>query len=480
MLRVWFLLVIMCGLAGVPVPASAAIAGCTDSAPYCDQGEAAMSCEAAKAAVVPPTAPWVWKVAPECIHSSSSKRYYCNASITHPGSGNVVSRFCGYHYYLDSCDKRNVTYPPGDAALNYVPISDCVGGCRVVGESFSSTMGGVTVYGMRNRTYVNEACSVPINANAPIDAQAERQDATKPQPPECTALGAGQTGCKKPNGDYCATASTGKTFCWTPGQEGAQVDGEQAQVKGETGDPVKPPDVAVPDKDWQRKEGHQVAECTASNCKTFNVTNFTTVPQGTAKNSTGDNKPDGSGNTSGNGQNDQGGKDSATDSGNCTTPPVCVGDTLKCLHLRYTWKVQCNTAGNEITAGQGCSEGDVPVCAGSSCKAEAYASVLQQWKQRCALEAMAAGNKARADGIDNGADAGVVDGIWTTPGGNGPLTLRTDLVQVGGNGSLLPEIEIEGQTWNVPQGFFDAIAAVRMVIIAMCTVLAMFIVGRNI
>src|SRR5690606_40719783 len=52
----------------------------------------------------------------------------------------------------------------------------------------------------------------------------------------------------------------------------------------------------------------------------------------------------------------------------------------------------------------------------SSCKAEAYASVLQQWKQRCALEAMAAGNKARADGIDNGADAGVVDGIWITPG----------------------------------------------------------------
>jgi hypothetical protein len=120
------------------------------------------------------------------------------------------------------------------------------------------------------------------------------------------------------------------------------------------------------------------------------------------------------------------------------------------------------------------------VCAGSSCKAEAYASVLQQWKQRCALEAMAAGNKARADGIDNGADAGVVDGIWITPGGNGPLTLRTDLVQVGGNGSLLPEIEIEGQAWNVPQGFYDAIAAVRMVIIAMCTVLAMFVVGRNI
>lgn len=459
--------------------ARAAIDGCTNSAPLCDQGEAISACHARMAQLQTMSPPFEWYEGPECVQSGSMKRYRGNARYRNTNTGNTYDAFFGYFYYGDTCDKRNNSYPPGDSGLNYVPVSDCVGGCKMVGERFTTTAGGVTVYGMRNRTYVNEACAVPTDANAPIDAQAERQDATQPKAPECTALGGGQTACQKPNGDYCATASTGKTFCWTPGQEGAQVDGEDAQVKSKTGEPVKPPDVAVPDKDWQRKEGHQVTECTGSSCKTSNVTNYQTVPAGQAKNSTGDNKPDGTGNTSGNGQQDQG-KDSATDSGNCTSPPVCVGDTLKCLHLRYTWKIECNTKGNEVTAGVGCSEGDVPVCAGSSCKAEAYASVLQQWKQRCALEAMAAGNKARADGIDNGADAGVVDGIWMTPGGDGPLTLRTDLVQVGGNGSLLPEIEIEGQTWNVPQGFFDAIAAVRMVIIAMCTVLAMFIVGRNI
>lgn len=478
----WLLvLALLAGLWFVPSgDARAAIDGCTEHAPRCDQGEAMMSCQASLAAVVPPTPPWEWKEH-ECVHAASTKRYWCKASIRHPTSGNVVDRFCGYHYYSDDCTKRNVTYPPGDMQPALAqPASDCYGGCRVAGTQVTAQVGGITIYGVVDRSYTGETCTTQVDANAPINnAPQEKERESGPKEAECVALGAGQTGCVKPNGDYCATASTGKTFCWTPGQEGAQVDGDTAQVKSKTGEPVKPPDVAVPDKDWQRKEGHQVTECTGSGCKTSNVTNYQTVPAGQAKNSTGDNKPDGTGNTSGNGQQDQG-KDSATDSGNCTSPPVCVGDTLKCLHLRYTWKIECNTKGNEVTAGVGCSEGDVPVCAGSSCKAEAYASVLQQWKQRCALEAMAAGNKARADGIDNGADAGVVDGIWITPGGNGPLTLRTDLVQVGGNGSLLPEIEIEGQAWNVPQGFYDAIAAVRMVIIAMCTVLAMFVVGRNI
>jgi hypothetical protein len=392
-----------------------------------------------------------------------------------------VSSSTTYFVSTRTCQSYNVDFPPGDMQpAQAQPPSDCYGGCKVSGTPVSASTGGITVYGMVNRYYTGETCTKTNDSNAPIDARAEVQKETGPKSPECNALGNGQTACMKPNGDYCATASTGKTFCWTPGQEGAQVDGEQAQVKGKTGDPVKPPDAAIPDKEWQRKEGHQVTECTGTACKTFNVTNFTTVPQGTAKNSTGDNKPDGSGNTSGNGQNEEGGKDSATDSGNCQTPPICVGDTLKCLQLRYTWKIECNTKGNEVTAGVGCSEGDVPVCAGSSCKAEAYASVLQQWKQRCALEAMAQGNKARADGIDNGADAGVAEGIWNSPGGNGPLTLRTDLVQVGGGGPLLPDIEIEGQSWNVPDGFYDAVAAVKMVIVAVCTVIAMFVVGRNI
>ncbi len=384
------------------------------------------------------------------------------------------------------CSTRNTDFPPGDKSANSpIPWPSCVGGCRLTQESISFAQpGGVMLYGRRNAAWLNETC-IPesTSSNAPIDAKTEQP---KPTPPECTALGNGQTACSKSNGDYCATASTGKTFCWQPTETGKKVDAEDAQVKDKAGLPVTPPDTVIQDKDWQRKEGHQVTSCVNGTCTTYNVTNFATVGKGTAKNGTGDNKGDGTGNTTGNGGVSVGGnkdndQDSATDSGSCDTPPVCIGDTLKCLHLKYTWKIECNTKGNEISQGNGCGENDVPVCAGKSCKAEAYASVIQQWKARCAMEALGQGNAERAAGISNGDDAGVVEGIWGGESGGSGLTLRQDLVNVGGGGgSLLPDVEIEGQHWNVPQGFYDAIAAVRMVIIAMCTVIAMFVVGRNI
>ncbi len=100
----------------------------------------------------------------------------------------------------------------------------------------------------------------------------------------------------------------------------------------------------------------------------------------------------------------------------------------------------------------------------------------------CAVEAMGQGMASRAAAISNGDDAGVVEGIWGGESAGAGLKLRQDLVNVGGNGTggLLPDVDIEGQHWTVPSGFFDAIAAVKMVIIAMCTVIAMFVVGRNI
>ncbi|MCC8548755.1 A coat protein [Xanthomonas perforans] len=388
-----------------------------------------------------------------------------------------------------SCSDRNAT-PLADAALSYTEAPSCFGGCAVLGNRFSQANGPVKVYGMTDRMYSGEVCVAAKPSNDIGEVNQEKEDATKPKPPECTALGSNQTACVKSNGDTCATSSTGKTFCWKPSETGKKTDANDAQVKSPKGEPVTPPDIKIPDKDWQRTEGHQQTACVNNTCMTYNVTNFSSVPGGTQKNSTGDNNADGSGNTSGNGKPGSGSggdgkdddKDSATESGNCTAPPMCVGDTLKCLQLKFTWKIDCNTQGNEVTKGDGCSEGDIPVCAGKSCKAEAYAGVLQQWKQRCAVEAMGQGMASRAAGISNGDDAGVVEGIWGGEEGGTGLKLRQDLINVGGNGSggLLPDVEIEGQRWVIPSGFFDAIAAVKMVIIAMCTVIAMFVVGRNI
>ncbi|RFF51036.1 A coat protein [Xanthomonas campestris] len=417
-----------------------------------------------------------------CDHDS------CTIGIMIRNAGNASAEYLRKYPIAKTCAARNAN-AMADAALSYTEAPSCIAGCAVQGTRFSQAMGPVTVYGMKDRTYNGEICTSAKPTNDIGEVTKEKEEAATPKQPECTALGSGQTGCSKPNGDYCATASTGKTFCWAPAESGKKTDGTEAQVKSPKGDPVTPPPIPPPDAEWQRKEGHQQTACINDTCKTYNVTNYSSVPNGTAKNSTGDNAGDGTGNTSGNGSQTGSGKgdddkseDSATDSGNCTAPPMCVGDTLKCLQLKFTWKIDCNTQGNEVTKGDGCAEGDVPVCAGKSCKAEAYAGVLQQWKQRCAVEAMGQGMASRAAGISNGDDAGVVEGIWGGEEGGSGLKLRQDLINVAGNGSagLLPDVEIEGQRWVIPAGFFDAIAAVKMVIIAMCTVIAMFVVGRNI
>lgn len=387
-----------------------------------------------------------------------------------------------------TCSSRNVDSPPGDkSAGSPMPWPNCVAGCKLQQEHVSFSMpGGVMVYGRRNATYVNETCTAqPTSQNGTIDT---RDEQPKPTEPECSALGGGQTACFKSNGDHCATASTGKTFCWTPNETGKKIDGEDAQVKGKKGEPVTPPDIKIEDKDWQRTQGHQQTACINNTCTTYNVTNYQTAPGGTAKNSTGDNNADGSGNTSGNGKpgKGDGGKDgeedgdSATESGNCDTPPICTGDTLKCLQLKFTWKIECNTKGNEITNGTGCGENDIPVCAGKSCKAEAYSQLLQQWKQRCSFEGDrdAAKRDAQSGAADGAGDdlAGVVGGLWA---GDGVTpSLDQNRLSIGG-GNVIPDVEIMGTKFVMPQGFYDALAIIKKIIIAAAMIAAFAILWRR-
>jgi len=92
---------------------------------------------------------------------------------------------------------------------------------------------------------------------------------------------------------------------------------------------------------------------------------------------------------------------------------------------------------------------------------------------------MADGMSDRAGKISNPDDDGVVNDIWIKESpGSGPK-LRQDLISVGGSGPLLPNVSLEGVSWEPPPQFYDAITGVKFLIIAMCTVMAMFIVGRN-
>ncbi|MFA4125028.1 A coat protein [Xanthomonas perforans] len=379
-----------------------------------------------------------------------------------------------------SCADRNAI-ALADAGIGYMEAPSCIGGCSVQGTRFSQANGSVQVYGMKDRTYTGEVCVAAKPTNDIGEVAKDKEEATKPKQPECTALGSNQTACVKSNGDTCATSSSGKTFCWTPGETGKKTDANDAQVKSPKGDPVTPPDIKIPDKDWQRTEGHQQTACVNNTCKTYNVTNFSSVPGGTQKNSTGDNNADGTGNTSGNGKPGTGssddGKDdendSASDSGNCTVAPMCTGDTLKCLHLKFTWKTQCNTTQNEVSKGSTCDAGDVPVCAGNSCKAEQYAQLLQQWRMRCNGEALQKGVEGLA-GTGDGDDG--KGSILLEEKGDGPKLNEGLVAYGGGSGGLGYDLEIEGQKFQMPQQVLDFLPVLRMLIIAAATLVALSII----
>lgn len=445
--------------------------GCPLNNTVCDQGVALSVCQASAS-----NPPGGW--GPGTFTCQLSTNVYLVKGPT----GNYVG---GEEYYFrTSCASRNGQGVLADA-LDYAqtPNMTCVAGCKVIGQMGSTTAGGVTVVTMKDRTYDGSTCAPTITdpANPIAQANSDKHKAAEQKSPECTALANGQTGCVKPNGDYCATASSGKTFCWTPTETGEKKDGTQAQKKTVKDQPVTQPSINVPDTEWQRLEGHQQTTCLGTTCITYNVTNFNQVPAGTAKNSTGNNAPDGSGNPTGNGNKGEEGKDSASDSGNCDTPPVCVGDTLKCLQLKFTWKINCHTEKNEVTNGGTCAAGDIPVCAGKSCKAEEYAQVLQQWRARCAAEEQRqkASNDAGAGATDGAGDdtSGTVASLWA---GDGVVpTLNQNRISIGG-GEVIPTVDLPGGGhFTIPQEFYNALAIIKKIIIAAAMVAAFAILWNR-
>lgn len=100
-------------------------------------------------------------------------------------------------------------------------------------------------------------------------------------------------------------------------------------------------------------------------------------------------------------------KSEASGGDNCASPPSCSGDAIACMQVKIQWRIDCNTRKNRNVSGGHCSA--VPVCTGDNCDAVEYASLVQQWKAACALEALASGAGGGGDG-----DA-VVD-LLTGPG----------------------------------------------------------------
>ncbi|HEY1138427.1 MAG TPA: hypothetical protein VGE64_13185 [Xanthomonadaceae bacterium] len=297
--------------------------------------------------------------------------------------------------------------------------------------------------------------------------------------PQCIA-GAGQTLCIKPDGEKCATASNGKTFCWGKGDDSDKKDGNQFGTNGEgTPKPAAPEPKPADGSGWKPPvncttvhersgsgyTGRTSVVCTGTSTGTPNPApcNPSTDPNCRApsnNNTQCDPKTDP--------KQCQGG--TASGGHSCEAAPDCKGDPIGCAILMQTWRQRCSPNGNKAKGGSCNADGTaVPI----DCTGDEIACRQTQTAHEMKCRTQAQTNALRLDagqGIDDSEETG---DFFIDPPAGGPGSLfNTNLISMGG-GNLLPSVTLAGQTWQPPPILYDILAAIRWLVIAGCTVFAM-------
>ncbi|HZX76821.1 hypothetical protein [Lysobacter sp.] len=214
----------------------------------------------------------------------------------------------------------------------------CYGGCAMsMGTNYETiTINGHTVFRGMMR-YTGAAC-----ATSP----------TKPPndpSPECAQAGT-LTMCVRPDGNHCASASTGRQVCWQPGETGEKNDGPVKQVR-QAGTEHTPPNVQLPNGDTLTQTGGPVVTQQTGGLPgkptqniTTNITNYTTNNGTNAGPGNDGQNSDGSDDGEGEEGDDKDGP-KLTGGTDCNVPPVCdVVDDAMCKSGIITWKFQCDGA----------------------------------------------------------------------------------------------------------------------------------------
>lgn len=194
---------------------------------------------------------------PTCTDlGSSSRRWLCQVGRPDGMSPQACSLMSnpnvgwGYEWHYENCPSdspwnavtKKCDSPCGTkpSMLNVIfqlssPVETaCSGGCQYAvdlqggsGQTGRVTLGGVPFYRAASMSPTGATCTVG-NQPAESDGQA------------CTQQG-NLTQCVKPDGQHCATASSGKQFCWQPGENGIKASGNDAATKSPDGTTPKPP-----------------------------------------------------------------------------------------------------------------------------------------------------------------------------------------------------------------------------------------------
>lgn len=239
-----------------------------------------------------------------------------------------------------SPQKCNAMAPLGAGVAKGGGFAVCNDGCefRSGGAQLEVTFGdGTKMTPATSWTPTGQPCA----ANAPPPP-----DVAKKQ--ECTTLPGGISGCLKPDGQHCYTASTGKQICWRPGEVGEKNDGPVKQ-KTDPGNQPIPPNLQLPSGDSLVQQGTPttttVNNNTSNTSSTTTTTNYKTANGTNASggSSAGDAGEPGDG--SGSGENGEG--TGASGGANCEEAPVVTGDAALGMVATQSWATRCAVeAGN--------------------------------------------------------------------------------------------------------------------------------------
>lgn len=309
---------------------------CT-AAGECDQGTAYTRCMSAAST----SASVGDRKDPSCPgpiqHLPGTNYYQCSYK-----SGSGSTQLCGAFYYktAGSCSSRPSTSGGFARVAPDAEPASCDNGCAVrpgtqatLGVQLGS--GGPMFYNMDGWLATGDVCtSAPEDTGGGNDGE------------QCASQG-NLTQCVKPDGRHCATASSGKQFCWQPTEHGTKTSGNEAATKSPPGESANIPPVAPPNGgDWKQ----QAQSTVTINNNTSNVTNWQSSygnQGGGAAGGGADGQPNG-GNGDGAGDGDGDGDDHGTVSGGatCEQPLACAGgDPVLCAIAQQQYMARCEASG---------------------------------------------------------------------------------------------------------------------------------------
>lgn len=249
----------------------------------------------------------------------------------------------------NKCLARNADLSPAPRVSSASSV--CTGGCeyKIVESCGTTRVNGGNAMHCGVWEYSGNPCGSlppPGPGEGPGDP---------PAPQKCTPAGDGQTFCLKPDGNHCASASTGRQICWRPGETGEKDDGPIKQKRDAGNDPI-PPNLQLPSGDSLSPVGQPVRAVTNVNNQTINtVTQNYQTTHGTNAGGSAPNKGE---SASGDGSGKDEGEGSASGGGDCKTPPITSGDPVLGMVATQAWHTRCAVeAGNAAKV-----TGDVADC----------------------------------------------------------------------------------------------------------------------